>query len=142
MTTVLEAASVAQVQALPRARQAMHGQQVLSFTGLRLQARLGILEHERTAPQAIAVDVELTQGRQPLLPHDDQIDHVLDYRRVRQIVLDECTAGHVNLLESLVGRLVMRLLQLHGVLGVRVRVAKLHIFDDCEVAIRMESGLW
>jgi dihydroneopterin aldolase len=26
--------------------------------------------------------------------------------------------------------------------GVRVRIAKLAIFDDCEVAIRMEAGQW
>jgi dihydroneopterin aldolase len=25
---------------------------------------------------------------------------------------------------------------------VRVRIAKLEIFDDCEVAIRAETGLW
>jgi 7,8-dihydroneopterin aldolase/epimerase/oxygenase len=26
--------------------------------------------------------------------------------------------------------------------GVRVRIAKLEIFDDCEVAIRVETGEW
>jgi 7,8-dihydroneopterin aldolase/epimerase/oxygenase len=28
------------------------------------------------------------------------------------------------------------------VLGVRVTIAKLEIFSDCEVAIRMETGQW
>jgi dihydroneopterin aldolase len=28
------------------------------------------------------------------------------------------------------------------VLGVRVKIAKLEIFDDCEVAIRVETGQW
>jgi dihydroneopterin aldolase len=28
------------------------------------------------------------------------------------------------------------------VIGVRVKIAKLEIFDDCEVAIRMEAGQW
>lgn len=142
MTAVLDAPKSAPLLSPAVARGAMHGQQVLSFSGLRFQANLGILDHERTAPQAIEVDAELNQGRQPLLPDNDQIEHVLDYRRVRQIILDECTAEHVNLLESLVGKLVTRLLQLPGVIGVRVRIAKLHIFDDCEVAIRMEGGVW
>ena len=31
---------------------------------------------------------------------------------------------------------------LPGVLGVRVKIAKLEIFDDCEVAIRIETGQW
>ena len=118
------------------------GQQILTLTGLRFVANLGILDHEKTSPQPIQVDAELNQGVQPLLPHDDDIDHVLDYRKVRQIIIDECTAEHVNLLETLIGKLGHRLLQLQGVIGVRIKIAKLEIFDDCEVAIRMESGQW
>ena len=118
------------------------GLQILTLTGLRFDANLGILEHEKTSPQPIQVDAELNQGQQPLLPHDDDISHVLDYRKVRQIIINECTAEHVNLLESLIGKLSHRLMQLPGVLGVRVNIAKLEIFDDCEVAIRMETGKW
>lgn len=118
------------------------GTQILTLTGLRFVANLGILEHEKSSPQPIQVDAELNQGTQPLLPHDDDINHVLDYRKVRQIIIDECTAEHVNLLETLIGKLAHRLMQLPGVIGVRVKIAKLEIFDDCEVAIRMESGQW
>lgn len=118
------------------------GLQILTLTGLRFDANLGILEHEKRAPQPIQVDAELNQGLQPLLPGDDDINHVLDYRKVRQIIISECTAEHVNLLESLIGKLSHRLMQLPGVLGVRVKIAKLAIFEDCEVAIRIETGQW
>lgn len=118
------------------------GLQTLTLTGLQFNANLGILAHEKNAPQPIQVDAELSLGPQPLVPYDDDIGHVLDYRRVRQIIIDECTAEHVNLLESLIGKLAHRLMQLPGVLGVRVKIAKLEIFDDCEVAIRMEVGEW
>ncbi len=118
------------------------GMQTLTLTGLRFDANLGILEHEKTAPQPIQVDAELNLGPQPLMPRDDDISNVLDYRKVRKIIIDECTAEHVNLLESLIGKLSHRLMQLHGVKGVRVKIAKLEIFDDCEVAIRMETGQW
>jgi dihydroneopterin aldolase len=121
---------------------ASSGNQTLTLTGLRFDANLGILEHEKTAPQPIQVDAELNLGPQPLLPHDDDISNVLDYRKVRKIIIDECTAQHVNLLESLIGKLAHRLMQLHGVKGVRVKIAKLEIFEDCEVAIRMETGQW
>ena len=67
---------------------------------------------------------------------------MLDYRKVRQIIIDECRTEHVNLLESLIGKLAQRLMQLPGVMGVRVKIAKLEIFDDCEVAIRIETGQW
>ncbi len=118
------------------------GDQRLHLTGLRFAANLGILAHEKRAPQPIQVDAELNLGAQPLRPRDDDITHVLDYRKVRQIIIDECTAEHVNLLESLIGKLCQRLLGLHGVLGVRVKIIKLEIFDDCEVAIRMQAGRW
>ena len=118
------------------------GTQILTLHGLRFDANLGILEQEKTAPQPIQVDAELNLGTQPLMPSDDDINHVLDYRKVRQIIIAECTAEHVNLLESLIGKLSHRLMLLPGVLGVRVKIAKLEIFDDCEVAIRVETGQW
>jgi len=117
-------------------------QQILSLTGLRFNADLGILAHEKKAPQPIQVDAELSLGAQPLLPEADDIYRVLDYRTVRQIIIDECTAQHVNLLETMIGKLCHRLMQLQGVQAVRVKITKLEIFDDCEVAIRMEAGTW
>ena len=121
---------------------ATQGQQTLSLAGLRFNANLGILPHELANSQPIQVDAELNQALQPLMPADDDISHVLDYRKVRQIIMDECQAEHVNLLETLIGKLCHRLLQLHGVVGVRVKITKLEIFDDCAVAIAMQAGKW
>lgn len=118
------------------------GTHTLNLTGLRFAANLGILDVEKTGPQPIQVDAELNIGEQDLHPVDDEINHVLDYRKIRQIIIDECTAQHVNLLETLIGKLARRLMQIPGVLGVRVKIAKLEIFDDCEVAIRVETGQW
>lgn len=118
------------------------GPQKLEISGLRFAANLGILDHEKTAPQPIQVDAELNLGFQPLMPADDEIMHVLDYRKVRQIIINECTAEHVNLLESLIGKLCQRLMQLPGVAGVRVKITKLEIFEDCQVSINMEAGSW
>ena len=119
-----------------------HGLRTLSLSGLRFKANLGILAHELDVPQPIQVDAELNLGPQDLLPSDDDISNVLDYRKFRQIIIAECTAEHVNLLETLIGKLSHRLMLLPGVIGVRVKIAKLEIFDDCEVAIRMEAGQW
>lgn len=118
------------------------GNQTLTLTGLRFNASLGVLDHEIDAPQPIQVDAELNMGSQPLLPRDDDLLHVLDYRKVRAIIIEECTSVHVNLLETLIGKLCNRLMELPNVQGVRVKIAKLEIFEDCEVAIRMETGQW
>ncbi len=121
---------------------ASKGTQILTLTGLRFEANLGILEHEKAKTQPIQVDAQLNLGTQALVPSDDEINHVLDYRKVRQIIIDECTERHINLLETMIGKLSLRLMQLPGVVGVRVKIAKLEIFDDCEVAIRVETGQW
>lgn len=118
------------------------GTQILSLTGLRFNANLGILDHEKSAPQAIQVDADLNMGSQPLKPDDDEISNVLDYRKVHSLIIDTCTKQHINLLESLTGKLCVSLMQLPNVLGAQVRVVKLDIFDDCEVSIQQKVGQW
>lgn len=118
------------------------GQRTISLTGLRLNARLGILDFEREAAQPICVDAQLNMGVQPLLPASDDISEVLDYRLARNTIISTCTAGHTDLLERLTGTLAQQLMALPGVQGVRVKITKLEIFDDCEVAIRIETGQW
>jgi 7,8-dihydroneopterin aldolase/epimerase/oxygenase len=127
---------------MPNTHNTPRGTQILQLTGLRFDANLGILESEKTKPQPIQVDTELNLGTQALTPADDEINHVLDYRKVRQIIIDECTERHINLLESLIGKVAQRLMLLPGVVGVRVKIAKLEIFSDCEVAIAVETGQW
>ena len=38
--------------------------------------------------------------------------------------------------------LSVRLMKLPGVVGVRIKVTKLEIFPDCQVAISAECGTW
>jgi len=116
--------------------------QVIHISGLRFGANLGILDFERTGPQPIQVDAEINLGPQALVSSDADIGHVLDYRRIRQIIIDECTAEHTDILEALVAKLCTRLMKLPGVVGVRVKVNKLEIFPDCQVAISAELGAW
>ncbi len=127
---------------MSQTQNSLRGTQILQLNGLRFDANLGILESEKTKPQPIQVDAELNLGTQALTPTGDEINHVLDYRKVRQIIIDECTERHINLLESLIGKVASRLMQLPAVVGVRVKIAKLEIFSDCEVAIQVETGQW
>ena len=81
---------------------------ILSINGLRFNANLGILAHEKTAPQAIQVDADIKLSTPPLQDNQDAIVHVLDYRKVHTLIIETCTAKHVNLLESLTGKLCLR----------------------------------
>ena len=119
-----------------------HGTRVLALSGFRFMANLGILEHELNASQPIEVNAELNMGNQPVRLQDDQLKSVLDYRKVHSIIIEECTAVHVNMLESLTGKLCERLAQMPDVIGVRVKIVKLEIFPDCVVSIQQQIGRW
>ena len=121
---------------------ANHGTRVLALSGFRFMANLGILEHELNASQPIEVNAELNMGDQPVRLEDDQLKSVLDYRKVHSIIIEECTAVHVNMLESLTGKLCERLVQMPDVIGVRVKIVKLEIFPDCVVSIQQQIGRW
>jgi len=106
----------------------------LSVERLRVLASVGILEHELSAQQALLVSVSVEQHAVPLIPPVDDVQHVLDYRHLREAVLDEAQAGHVNMLETLAGRIAQRLLARRTVRRVQVRITKPNIFPDCDGA--------
>ncbi len=118
-----------------------HGNQTLIISNLQLNAYLGILNHEKLSSQRISIDVEINRGLQPLLPINDDIDNVLDYRLVHDAIVAVCQQSHTLLLESLTGKVCVALLAITGVLGARVKVSKLEIFDDCVVSVAQQVGI-
>lgn len=101
------------------------------FSQLALDARIGILEHELRATQPLHIDAEfdvaITQEAE-----DHNIQSVLDYRLLRQTIVDECTRSHVNLLETLSERVAARILQdFPDVQQTRIRISKPSAFSDC-----------
>lgn len=109
----------------------------LFLTDLKVQASIGILAHELVNPQTISIDIELNL-KSPLSSSSDCIDSVLDYRKVREIAIAECTKNHINLLENLAEKLSRRLLTLPNVIEARIRITKLEAFNDCKVAIEQQ----
>ena len=75
------------------------GNQTLNLTGLRFDANLGAWTTKSGAP-AHHGRCRTQYGQPTLAAPDDELLHVLDYRRVRTIIIEECTAVHVNLLET------------------------------------------
>jgi dihydroneopterin aldolase len=87
---------------------------------------VGDLPHERTTPQPLEVDVEArvdlsAAGR------SDRLEDAIDYRRIHQRVV-EGIEGHAedapHLLETVAERVAERVLELDGVMSVRVRCRK------------------
>ena len=113
----------------------------LSIDRLRVHASVGILEHELRSRQQLLISIDLQMPGAPALPVADDVRHVLDYRQLRDIAKQEAEGEHVNMLETLAGRIATRLLALHGAGQARVRVVKPGIFPDCDgVAVEVVAA--
>ena len=107
---------------------------------LRVQASVGILDHELRSRQQLLISLAVEMPHAPTLPEADAVQHVLDYRQLREAAHHEAQAGHINMLETLAGRIANRLLALPGVALARVKVVKPNIFPDCDgVAVEVEA---
>ena len=101
------------------------------FSQLALDAHIGILEHELRATQPLHIDAEFDVD----ITHevlDQDIQTVLDYRLLRNTLVDECTRAHVNLLETLSERVVQRIFdEFPSVQFIKIRISKPLAFSDC-----------
>lgn len=106
---------------------------------LVVPAYIGILEHEIAAVQSLHVDAEF-DTLFSVLPDDQDITSVLDYRLLREAIIDEITRAHTHLLETLIERLAARIYQdFPTVQRVKIRLSKPAAFDDCDaVGIAIE----
>ncbi len=72
-------------------------------------------------------DVDITRD-----VDDHDIHSVLDYRRLREAIVEECTQAHVNLIETLSEQVARRLLRdFAEVRAVKLRISKPMAFSDC-----------
>src|SRR5699024_6476657 len=79
------------------------------ISNLVVQAPIGMLEHELNTTQLLHVNARFHIKN--LNPRHDDIETVLDYREIRQLIIDECTNKHTNLLETLIQQLCHRVLE-------------------------------
>jgi len=86
---------------------------------MRFHARVGILDHERTLPQPLEVDVTLRRATGS--------EDVLDYREVYRRTRDRFEQQPLDYLEGIASDIAEALLALDGVASVRVAVRKPHV---------------
>lgn len=111
------------------------------FTRLALDARIGILEHELRATQPLHIDADIDMHVDHEV-NDHDIRSVLDYRKLREAIIEECTRAHVHLVETLGDMVIQRLLkEFPEVYRVKVRIGKPLAFSDCAaVGVEVEAS--
>lgn len=102
---------------------------------LKVEASIGVYDHEHGRRQPLAVDVELDLGAGPV----ERLSDTLDYDGVARIVRDLASGPHIVLIETFAERVALGCLADPRVQAVRVRVEKPEAVPDaaaagCEVA--------
>ena len=105
---------------------------VIRLQGLRVTTSIGILAHEVQQRQEIVIHMTVRCAPRPEGTLIDGLEVVLDYRLLRDIGIDECTNGHINMLETLVARIADRVMALPRTLSCEVEVVKPHVFEDAD----------
>ena len=98
----------------------------LRLHGIRFRANVGASRSERSIPQELVVDVELTLPVSAL-PKQDVKREVVDYNAVAELVVAEGTAAPHHLLETYAQRLIARLLKETPALRVKLAATKLRV---------------
>ena len=101
-------------------------------------ASIGVYEHEKQHKQKITVNLELLLTNESE-PKYDNLEATQDYSKFRACLIDIIQSQHFQLLEILVERIYLILMKHSYVVGVRVKVTKPDIFDDCEVAYELSN---
>lgn len=105
--------------------------------------RHGVRPAEREEAQEFKVDIELdTDLAEP--GRSDRVEDTVDYRLVYAIAKDVVEGESVKLIETLASRIADRVLDLKGVVGAHVRIAKrpqsMRPIDAAAVDIRRTRG--
>ena len=115
----------------------------ISLLGLRVFARHGVLEHERTNGQEFVIDAVLWLDTAPAAASDD-VARTVDYGALAGQLVRAAAGPPVNLIETLADRLVRICLAQPGACEAEITVHKPqapipHRFGDVTVTIRRNS---
>ena len=107
---------------------------------LELMALIGIYGHEKTDPQRIIVNIDLSV-KEGVGPKDDDISHVVSYEIVVKKVEAIIAEGHINLVETLCEKIAASCLTDKRVMAARVRVEKPDIIPNARsVGVEIERA--
>ena len=104
----------------------------LFLRGLQVQARIGIHDFEQQAPQRLIIDVDLYVSLADTQVSNDQLNEVVDYDFVRQVVQQRVAQGHIGLQETLCDDIMTALLDHPGVQAAQVSTRKPDVYPDCD----------
>ena len=108
------------------------------INNLVLMAYVGVYEQEKKNKQKIIVNIEILLTNESE-PKNDNLEETQDYSQFRKYIKDIIESQHFELLEILTNKIHSTIIKNKFVFGVKVKVSKPDIFDDCEVAYELSN---
>jgi len=106
--------------------------------------QIGAHDFEKTQAQRVIFNVELFVPYALSTPQADQLNEVVDYDFVRELIAARIGQGHVELQETLCDDLAAQMLAHPRVQAVRLSSCKPDVYPDCEAVgvevFRMKEG--
>ncbi len=96
-----------------------------------VDVRIGAHDFEKGSAQRVVFNVELFVPYARSTPSRDQLNEVVDYDFVREVIARRIKDGHVELQETLCDELVAEILRHPGVRAVRLSTCKPDVYPDC-----------
>lgn len=114
---------------------------LIRIRGLRVEARVGVTEEERSEPRALTIDVDLAVDAEEA-GATDELEHTVDYSDIAKRIELVLQRGEIKLLEHAAKRIVDEISPILGVKGVTVEVAKRAPMpqEHDRVSVRMERS--
>ncbi|MEA2453071.1 MAG: dihydroneopterin aldolase / 2-amino-4-hydroxy-6-hydroxymethyldihydropteridine diphosphokinase [Actinomycetota bacterium] len=115
----------------------------IEIIGLVVDTHIGVTAQERSRPQEVVVDIDISKDLSAA-GATDSLDDTIDYDALVTEVAAFIRSSECNLLERLASQIADRVSAKQAVNGVTVRVKKLHVPVDEEVAaisVTIERGL-
>ncbi len=107
---------------------------------LRVQAVIGIYDHEQAGPQELRIDAELRFDASAPGATDD-IGQTIDYGAIVALIEAACLANTHQLLEALSAHLLDELFARFPLIGADLKIGKTGIFDNVgNIGIRSLRG--
>lgn len=96
-----------------------------------VDVRIGAHDFEKGGTQRVVFNVDLFVPFAQSTPARDQLDEVVNYDFVREVIARRVQLGHIELQETLCDELVAELLRHPGVQAVRLSTCKPDVYPDC-----------
>ena len=106
---------------------------------LRMDARIGVYDWEKTEPQPLLIDLEFDTASL-LACHTDRLGDTVDYAEVVARLRELSMTRHFELVEALAEAIALLVQREFGVPWLRLTLTKLAPFPGAEVGIVLERG--